>query len=126
MSEKRCPNCGRRMKQQFIGLRHCKCGISWKKHQGYFIRTPDMVFALERRWVGNKRKQVSVIRYKTEIPGNSAKPTQGRFSYLSRLFNFLKGGFAQRTFRIREVLRRTSKFILYAKIPVLSPAACFP
>ena len=77
MSEKRCPNCGRRMKQQFIGLRHCKCGISWKKHQGYFIRTPDMVFALERRWVGNKRKQVSVIRYKTEIPGNSAKPTQG-------------------------------------------------
>ena len=80
MSEKRCPNCGRRMKQQFIGLRHCKCGISWKKHQGYFIRTPDMVFALERRWVGNKRKQVPVIQYKTEMPGNSAIPTQGRLT----------------------------------------------
>lgn len=76
LSEKRCPNCGRHMKQQFIGLRHCKCGISWKKHQGYFIRTPDMVFALERRWVGNKRKQVPVIRYKAEMPGNSATLAQ--------------------------------------------------
>lgn len=27
---KRCPVCGGAMKQQFIGLRHCKCGISWK------------------------------------------------------------------------------------------------
>ena len=24
------PVCGGAMKQQFIGLRHCKCGISWK------------------------------------------------------------------------------------------------
>lgn len=77
MSKKRCPNCGRHMKQQFIGLRHCKCGIIWKKRQDYFVRTPDMVFALEWRWVGNKRKQVPVIRYKTEMPRNSAIPTQG-------------------------------------------------
>lgn len=36
------------MKQQFIGLRHCKCGISWKKDIGYFERTSDMVFALDK------------------------------------------------------------------------------
>ena len=30
-SNKVCPNCGREMKQQFIGLQHCKCGMSWKK-----------------------------------------------------------------------------------------------
>lgn len=77
MSEKRCPNCGRHMKQQFIGLHHCKCGVSWKKHEGYFVRTPDMVFALERRWVGNKRKQVPVIRYKTGMQGDSGAPAQG-------------------------------------------------
>lgn len=64
MSDKICPNCGRRMKQKFIGLRHCKCGVSWKKHEGYFLRTPDMVFALERRRVGKKVKQVPVIRYR--------------------------------------------------------------
>ena len=44
------------MKQQFIGLQHCKCGISWKKDIGYFERTGDMVFALERRKVGKKTK----------------------------------------------------------------------
>ena len=48
-SKKVCPNCGRKMKQQFIGLQHCKCGMSWKKDIGYFERTGDMVFALERR-----------------------------------------------------------------------------
>jgi phosphotransferase system IIB component len=26
-----CPNCGRKMKQQFIGLFHCKCGTSWRR-----------------------------------------------------------------------------------------------
>jgi hypothetical protein len=57
-----CPNCGKKMVQQFIGLKHCKCGISWKKDIGYFERTPDMVFALERRIVGKKTKQVPVIR----------------------------------------------------------------
>lgn len=63
-SNKRCPVCGRRMKQQFIGLQHCKCGMSWKKDIGFFERTGDMVFALERKQVGNKRKQCPVIRYK--------------------------------------------------------------
>ena len=47
-----------------IGLQHCKCGISWKKDIGFFERTSDMVFALERRTVGKKVKQVPVIRRK--------------------------------------------------------------
>ena len=59
-----CPNCGRKMKQQFIGLQHCKCGMTWKKDFGFFERTGDMVFALERRKIGNKQKQCPVIRYK--------------------------------------------------------------
>ena len=63
-SNKICINCGRKMKQQFIGLHHCECGISWKKDIGYFERTSDMVFALERFTVGKKTKQVPVIRYK--------------------------------------------------------------
>lgn len=61
-SNKVCPNCGKKMKQQFIDLQHCKCGMSWKKDIGYFTRTPDMVFALERRTVGGKVKQFPVIR----------------------------------------------------------------
>lgn len=65
-SSKVCPNCGRKMKQQFIGLRHCKCGMSWKKGEGFFERTPDMVFALQRRKVGNKTKQYPVIRFRDE------------------------------------------------------------
>lgn len=76
MNEKRCPNCGRHIKQQFIGLRHCKCGVRWKEHPSCFARAPDIVFVLERRWVGNKREQVPVIRYKTEMPGNSSPPAQ--------------------------------------------------
>ena len=36
-----CPNCGRMMKQQFIGLKPCKCGMSWKRDIGYFERTGD-------------------------------------------------------------------------------------
>ena len=64
IDEKVCPNCGRKMKQQFIGLQHCKCGMSWKKDIGYFERTGDMVFALERRKVGKKTKQCPVIRYR--------------------------------------------------------------
>lgn len=63
-SNKICPNCGRKMKQQFIGLQHCKCGMSWKKDIGFFERTSDMVFALQRRNVGKKVKQVPVIRRK--------------------------------------------------------------
>ena len=67
--KRRCENCGRAMKQQFIGLKHCKCGTSWSKADGYFERTPDMVFALERRVTKKgknsiRTKQVPVIRYK--------------------------------------------------------------
>lgn len=43
-NNKVCPVCGRKMKQQFIGLQHCKCGISWKKDIGFFERKSDMVF----------------------------------------------------------------------------------
>ena len=66
-NSKVCPRCGRKMKQQFIGLQHCRCGMSWKKDIGFFERTSDMVFALERQKKGrkgNKTKQVPVIRYK--------------------------------------------------------------
>lgn len=61
-SNKVCPNCGRKMKQQFIGLQHCRCGMSWKKDIGFFERTPDMVFVLERRQIGKKVKQRPIIR----------------------------------------------------------------
>ena len=54
MARKICPNCGRKMKQLFIGLQHCKCGVSWKKDIGYFERTEDMMFALERMHIGKK------------------------------------------------------------------------
>lgn len=60
-SNKVCPNCGRKMKQQFIGLQHCKCGISWKKGSGFFERDSDMVFALEKNANG---RQNPVIRHK--------------------------------------------------------------
>ena len=71
--KRRCINCGRAMTQQFIGLKHCKCGISWKKDIGYFERTPDMVFALERQVIKKsknsmKTKQHPIIRYKDDTP----------------------------------------------------------
>jgi len=59
--KRRCENCGRAMKQQFIGLKHCKCGMSWSKANGYFERSPDMVFALERKVI---RKSKSSIKAK--------------------------------------------------------------
>ena len=62
--KKRCPECGRAMVQQFIGLKHCKCGVTWRKGEGYFMRTGDMVFALEKTKNGNKTKQTPVVRYK--------------------------------------------------------------
>jgi len=67
--KRRCINCGRAMVQQFIGLKHCKCGTSWKKDIGYFERTPDMAFALERKVTKKsknsiKAKQLPIIRYK--------------------------------------------------------------
>ncbi|MEG0834866.1 MAG: hypothetical protein RR413_05420 [Christensenellaceae bacterium] len=63
MSTKICSNCEKKMKQQFAGLQHCSCGMSWKKDIGYFKRTPDMIFALNRVKVGNKIKQVPIIKY---------------------------------------------------------------
>ena len=72
-SKRVCPNCGRKMKQQFIGLFHCKCGTSWRRDIGFFERTPDMVFSLERKKVGNKIKQLPTIRHK-------CKKTTSRFS----------------------------------------------
>ena len=62
VSNKVCPNCGRKMKQQFPGLQHCKCGMSWKRNMGFFERTPDMVFALKRVTVDKKVEQVPIIR----------------------------------------------------------------
>ena len=38
--------------KQFIGLQHCKCGISWKKGSSFFERDSDMVFALEKNAKG--------------------------------------------------------------------------
>lgn len=58
--KKRCL-CGKAMKQQFIGLKHCSCGVSWSKELGYFERSPNMVFRLNREQVGKKMKQVVVI-----------------------------------------------------------------
>lgn len=51
---------------QAVGLQHCKCGMSWKKDEGFFERTPDMIFALERRTIGGKVKQVPIIRYQSD------------------------------------------------------------
>jgi hypothetical protein len=63
------------MKQQFIGLKHCKCGTSWQKGVGYFQRTSDMVFALERKVIKKgknsvRTKQVPVIRSKEGMEAN--------------------------------------------------------
>lgn len=63
-TNKVCPECGRKMKQQFIGLQHCKCGVSWKKDIGFFERSPGMVFVLERQTVNGEVKQIPVIRRK--------------------------------------------------------------
>jgi len=69
ISNKVCPNCGKKMKQQFIGLQHCKCGMNWKTDMGFFERNSDMVFALERTIVKKSKnsvttKQVPVVRSK--------------------------------------------------------------
>ena len=67
MTHKRiCPICNSKMKQQFRGLLHCKCGISYHKGLGYFKRNENMIFVLERKKIGKKIKQVPVIRYKKD------------------------------------------------------------
>ncbi|MDR1702876.1 MAG: hypothetical protein LBR56_08870 [Sporomusaceae bacterium] len=67
--KRRCINCNSVMRQQFIGLKHCKCGMSWSKSNGYFERSPDMVFALQRVVTKKSKnsirtKQVPIIKYK--------------------------------------------------------------
>jgi len=57
-----CPVCGRKMKQQFIGLQHCRCGVSWKKGIGFFERTPDMVFCLLHNCPRQKPSRIIEIR----------------------------------------------------------------
>lgn len=90
-SNKVCPNCGRKMKQQFIGLQHCKCGMSWKKDIGYFERTNDMVFALQRQVTKKgknsvRTKQVPIIRYK-----NEAQPQREVDTNMGTICNVCKG-----------------------------------
>jgi len=63
-SKHRCINCGAIMKQQFIGLKHCRCGVSWKKDVGYFERTSGMTFHLKKIKKGTKTKQVPMSRMK--------------------------------------------------------------
>jgi len=60
-----CITCGHKLVQKFIGLKHCKRCVSWKKDIGYFERNGDMVFALERQLVG--KRQTSDFYTMTEI-----------------------------------------------------------
>lgn len=52
--------CGKKMKQQFIGLQHCKCGVCWHKKMGYFERTSNMVLKLQRIKKGSKTVQTVI------------------------------------------------------------------
>lgn len=70
MSNKKCPNCGRIMKHQFNDLMHCRCGVSWAPHMGFFRRTSDMTFCLQRKKVGRKTKNLSVIKHKKDVSEN--------------------------------------------------------
>ena len=67
-SNKVCPVCGRKMKCQYIGLQHTKSGMRWKKDVGFFERTSDMVYTLERVKNEKKVKQRPAIRSKQEKP----------------------------------------------------------
>lgn len=69
-NNKQCPTCGKIMKQQFVGLQHCSCGTSWLGSRGYFTRTNDMIFCLQRKKVGKKIKQIPVIRYQQKDLNN--------------------------------------------------------
>ena len=66
MGKRICHECGKKMKQQFIGLKYCKCGISWLKDVRYFQMAPDMIFCLERVKVDGKVKQIPIIKYQNE------------------------------------------------------------
>ena len=54
-NNKVCPVCGKKMKQQFIGLQHCKCGMSWKKDMGFFERTNDLVLCQDLAQIKMRR-----------------------------------------------------------------------
>ena len=85
-----CPNCGRKMKQQFIGLLHCKCGTSWRRDIGFFERTSDMVFALERKQVGSKTS--SCQSYDINNTGHQSITAGGHFVFiLRRCLRFYSG-----------------------------------
>ena len=73
-TNKICPRCGRKMKQQFIGLQHCKCGMSWKRDIGFFERSKDMVFCLERHYMNGKPKQRPAIHRK-ELSDDAERTT---------------------------------------------------
>ena len=96
------------MKQQFIGLFHCKCGTSWRRDIGFFERTPDMVFSLERKKVGNKislppDKERAEAR-KDERDGQTGKqyPALG----VDCCFRFCSGKFGDRTLDGRGTQRK--------------------
>ncbi len=77
MAKRICRKCGRKLKQQFIGVYHCKCGNT--RMNGKDIqRTSDTVFALERRKVGKKVKQVPVVRSATK---EAEEPRQDNFYF---------------------------------------------
>ena len=84
------------MKQQFQGLQHCKCGVSWIKNMGFFQRTTNMKFCLERRKTGKKTRQCPVIRYTNEPGQPVGKPGkkldyETPLSYMESQFAFIAG-----------------------------------
>ena len=83
--------------------------------------------------MGDKRKQVPVIRYKTGMQGDSgarlrAPPRMETAQVFIPvpLFSFLGREIVRRAFHIEKVLRRTGKFILYAKVSVRSSCCAIP
>ena len=54
--------------------------MSWKKDKSFFERTPDMVFALKRRTIGGKIKQVPVIRYQSDKLENRSETKLKHFT----------------------------------------------
>lgn len=60
--ENRCQLMHRVFWKPFIGLQHCRYGMSWKCSVGFFERVRDMVFALNHKVIGKKTSQVPIIR----------------------------------------------------------------
>ena len=78
------------MKQQFIGLQYCKCGISWKIDIGLFERTPDMVFGLRCNVPGRKTRKRDSLGTSMKLTAAPAKLRQrcGRKSHVTDLRHF--------------------------------------